>query len=94
MNFNKNKEKTGGRKRGSKNKSTLIFENLLIENRAELLSKAIELAKEGNERILLKLLDKIVPTLNSMDLQQNDQRSNVFEVRLIKTRDDDRTPNN
>ena len=94
MKFEKGRNKTGGKQKGSKNKSTLIFENLLIENRAELLSKAIELAKEGNERILLKLLDKIVPTLNSMDLQQNDQRSNVFEVRLIKTRDDDRTPNN
>lgn len=77
MNFNKNKEKTGGRKKGSKNKSTLIFENLLIENRAELLNKAIELAKEGNERILLKLLDKIVPTLNSVENKGIDGIPNI-----------------
>ena len=68
MPFDKGHKKVGGKKRGSKNKSTLLFENLLLENRTELLSKAIELAKEGNERILLKLLDKIVPTLNSIDL--------------------------
>lgn len=77
MSYPKKKEKTGGRKRGSKNKSTLIFENLLLENRAELLDKAIEMAKEGNERILLKLLDKIVPTLNSIENKGMDGIPNI-----------------
>lgn len=77
MSYPKKKEKTGGRKVGSRNKSTLIFENLLIENRAELLNKAIELAKEGNERILLKLLDKIVPTLNSIENKGMDGIPNI-----------------
>ena len=68
MAFKKGQGRIAGRRKGSKNKSTLIFENLLLENRAELLNQAIQMAKGGNERILLKLLDKIVPTLNSIDL--------------------------
>jgi len=77
MRFEKGRNKTGGKQKGTKNKTTLIFENLLIENRAELLSKAIELAKQGNERILLKLLDKIVPTLNSVENKGIDGIPNI-----------------
>lgn len=77
MAFTKGQGRIAGRQKGSKNKSTLIFENLLLENRAELLNKAIELAKEGNERILLKLLDKIVPTLNSIENKGMDGIPNI-----------------
>lgn len=77
MAFKKGQGRIAGRQKGSKNKSTLIFENLLIENRAELLNKAIELAKQGNERILLKLLDKIVPTLNSIENKGIDGIPNI-----------------
>lgn len=77
MPFQKGHKKTGGKKKGSKNKSTLIFENLLLENRAELLDKAIEMAKNGNERILIKLLDKIVPTLNSVENKGMDGVPNI-----------------
>lgn len=66
--FVKGKEKTGGRQKGSKNKSTLLFEQLLEENKYALLETAIKLAKEGNATIMNKLLDKFLPSLNSMDL--------------------------
>jgi hypothetical protein len=77
MAFKKGQGRIAGRQKGAKNKTTILFENLLIENRAELLSKAIELAKEGNERILLKLLDKIVPTLNSIENKGIDGIPNI-----------------
>lgn len=59
--FKKKRKKTGGRQKGTKNKSTILFQNLLSEDKAELVRKAVNLALEGNVAVINKLLDKILP---------------------------------
>jgi hypothetical protein len=51
----------GGRKPGSKNRTTLVAEALLKGEEAELVRKAIELAKAGDVQMLKFLLDRILP---------------------------------
>ncbi len=55
-----------GRKRGSKNRSTLVAEALLSDEKDELLRKAIELAKAGDVQMLKFLLDRILPKERSV----------------------------
>jgi hypothetical protein len=51
----------GGRRPGSRNKSTMLAEALLRGEEVELVSKAIELAKGGDAQMLKFLLDRILP---------------------------------
>jgi hypothetical protein len=51
----------GGRRPGSKNKTTLGAEALLKGEELELVRKAIELAKAGDVQLLKFLLDRILP---------------------------------
>jgi hypothetical protein len=51
----------GGRRPGSRNKSTLLAEALLRGEEVELVRKAIELAKGGDAQMLKFLLDRILP---------------------------------
>jgi hypothetical protein len=50
-----------GRKRGSKNKTTLLATSLAGEQGEEILHKAIEMAKGGNVPMMKFLLDRILP---------------------------------
>src|SRR5271166_4892353 len=50
-----------GRKPGSKNRSTLVAEALLSDEKDELLRKAIELAKAGDVQMLKFLLERTLP---------------------------------
>lgn len=56
-----------GRPAGSKNKATSLIKDILDSNKEVLMNTAIRLAtqKEPNIAVLLKLLDKISPTLSS-----------------------------
>jgi hypothetical protein len=56
----------GGRKTGSKNRTTLLAEALLKGEEAELVRKAIELAKAGDVQMLKFLLDRILPKERSV----------------------------
>jgi hypothetical protein len=56
----------GGRKPGSKNRTTLVAEALLKGEEAELVRKAIELAKAGDVQMLKFLLDRILPKERSV----------------------------
>ena len=51
----------GGRRPGSKNRTTLVDEALLKGEERELVRKAIELAKAGDVPMLKFLLDRILP---------------------------------
>jgi hypothetical protein len=51
----------GGRKPGSKNRTTLVAEALLKGEEEALVRKAIELAKAGDVHMLKFLLDRILP---------------------------------
>ncbi|KAF0146797.1 MAG: hypothetical protein FD143_3241 [Ignavibacteria bacterium] len=59
----KGKKKTGGRKKGSLNKSTITIQQLLESERISLLEVAIKMAKQGNTGIMNKLLDKLLPNV-------------------------------
>src|SRR6266700_900497 len=50
-----------GRPRGSKNRTTAIAQALLAGEEAELVRKAIELAKAGDVQMLKFLLDRLLP---------------------------------
>jgi hypothetical protein len=56
----------GGRKPGSKNRTTLIAEALLKGEEVELVRKGIELAKAGNAPMLKFFLDRILPKERSV----------------------------
>jgi hypothetical protein len=51
----------GGRRPGSRNRSTLLAEALLRGEEVELVGTAIELAKGGDVQMLKFLLDRILP---------------------------------
>jgi hypothetical protein len=50
-----------GRPLGSRNKNTLLVEELLDENSESLLHKALNLAQQGNIPMLRLLLDRVLP---------------------------------
>jgi hypothetical protein len=56
----------GGRRPGSKNRTTLAAEALLTGEEVELVRKAIELAKDGDAQMLKFLLDRILPKERSV----------------------------
>ena len=51
----------GGRRPGSRNRTSLVAEALLKGEETELVRKAIELAKAGDTQMLKFLLDRILP---------------------------------
>src|SRR5215472_5967285 len=51
----------GGRRAGSKNRTTLVAQALLAGEETELVRKAIELAKAGDVQMLKFLLDRLLP---------------------------------
>jgi hypothetical protein len=59
----------GGRKPGSKNRTTLVAEVLLKGEEEALVRKAIELAKAGDTQMLKFLLDRILPKQRSVNLK-------------------------
>jgi len=58
-----------GRKPGSKNRSTLVAEALLSDEKDELLRKAIELAKAGDVQMLKFLLERTLPKERSVRVE-------------------------
>src|SRR5215831_6805707 len=56
----------GGRRPGTKNRTTLVANALLEGEESELLRKAIELAKAGDTQMLKFLLDRILPKERSV----------------------------
>jgi len=55
-----------GRRRGSKNRTTLVAEALLKDEENELLRKGIELAKAGNVPMLKLFLEPMLPKERSV----------------------------
>lgn len=82
--YKKGHVKLGGRKKGSKNKATVLFSDMLNEQtKGELLQAAIQMAKEGNATIMNKLLDKFMPSLNSIDFPKDeDGRFPLIEIHV------------
>ena len=72
----------GGRKPGSKNRTTLVAEALLKGEEVELVRKAIELAKAGDTQMLKFLLDRLLPKERSVrvDLPVIDGSSDVLDA--------------
>jgi hypothetical protein len=72
----------GGRKPGSKNRTTLVAEALLHGEEVELVRKAIELAEAGNVQMLMFLLGRILPKERSVhvDLPRMDHSSDAVDA--------------
>jgi hypothetical protein len=72
----------GGRKLGSKNRTTVVAEALLKGEEVELVRKAIELAKAGDVQMLKFLLDRILPKDRSVriDLPAMKHGSDAIEA--------------
>jgi hypothetical protein len=75
-------EGNSGRKRGSKNKVTLVAEALLRDEETALVRKAIELAKAGDGPMLKFLLDRILSKERSVrvDLPPMEQASDAVDA--------------
>src|SRR5262249_50942017 len=58
-----------GRKRGSKNKATLLAASLSAGQGEEILRKAIELAMGGNVAMIKFLLDRVLPKEHAVQLE-------------------------
>lgn len=67
----RDKGKAKGRPPGSINKNITEIRDLLEPHRKQLIDKAVKLALEGNAVIMNKLLDKLLPNLNAIDLNGN-----------------------
>jgi hypothetical protein len=59
----------GGRRPGSRNRTTIVAEALLKGEEVELVRKAIELAKAGDVQMLKFLLDRILPKDRSVRVE-------------------------
>jgi hypothetical protein len=72
----------GGRRLGSRNRTTLVAEALLKGEEVELVRKAIELAKAGDVQMLKFLLDRILPKERSVrvDLPAMDRCSDAVDA--------------
>jgi hypothetical protein len=72
----------GGRKPGSKNKTTLVAEALLQGEAVELVRKAIEVAKAGNVQMLMFLLGRILPRERSVrvDLAEMERADDAIDA--------------
>lgn len=62
------KRPNAGRKKGSTNKDIDNIRNILEPYREELIKLAVKMAREGNATVLNKLMDKLLPNLNSIDM--------------------------
>jgi len=72
----------GGRRPGSKNRTTIVAEALLRGEEVELVRKAIERAKAGDTQMLKFLLDRILPKERSVrvDLPIVDRSSDAVDA--------------
>src|ERR1700730_10723411 len=72
----------GGRRPGSRHRTTLVAEALLRGEEVELVRKAIELAKAGDTQMLKFLLDRILPKERSVrvDLPAMDRPSDAVDA--------------
>src|SRR5262249_37714433 len=72
----------GGRRPGSKNKTTLVSEALVKGEEEALVRKAIELAKAGDVQMLKFLLDRILPKERSVrvDVSTMDRSSDASDA--------------
>lgn len=71
-----------GRKPGSVNKDSQLARDLLKENKELLIQRAIALAtaNKPNIPVLLKLLDKVLPSLSSADIEANIKQNHLTDL--------------
>jgi hypothetical protein len=79
--FVKGKQKTGGKKKGSRNKATLLmqFDGMTESDKRKVFNAAMKLVKSGNVTIIAKLIDKMLPNLQPQEFR------NPFESTKPKT---------
>lgn len=78
-----------GRPKGSKNKLTLMrlaletdLRTQLRHDASEILQKAIEMAKAGDQAMIKLLVDKMIPTVKSSEDEPTKEKVQIFIDRL------------
>lgn len=86
--FEKKKPKSGGRKKGAKNKSTILFQfkGITEEDKQTIFKAAMKLVEKGNVTIINKFLDKLfynaVPTPIDEGKQEPPEFENMSDIEL------------
>ena len=77
------KRKGAGRPKGKSDKTIKEIREILNNYSEELLTKAVKMALDGNTSVMNKLLDKVLPSLNSIDFagEQNKFPEIIVNVR-------------
>lgn len=90
-----------GRPKGSKNKVTLMkivlegeLRTQLGPHMADILAKAISMAKAGDPAMMKLLIDKTVPTTKASDDEANDKEKIVIQIGRLPERVDESIPIN
>jgi len=78
------RKKGKGRPKGSLNQDIDNIHDLLEPHRKALIDKAVKMAKAGNVAIMNKLLDKLLPNLNSVDLNSGKAGMPIIEINVRK----------
>jgi len=75
----------GGRPKGSKNRATAVAQALLAGEEAELVRKAIELAKAGDVQMLKFLLERLLPRerLVKIDIPRLDFADEAVDAMMV-----------
>jgi len=88
-----------GRPKGVRNKITLMKEALEGELRsqigphmADVVMKAIEMAKDGNEAMIKLLVDKTVPTTKASEDESAQKEKIVIQIGKLPDRKDEEIP--
>lgn len=78
MPFQKGRAKTGGRKKGVKNKNTEL-KTILEDAAPAVIKKAVEMALEGDPQMIKLCADKLLPNLKATEVSTG----NVETVRKL-----------
>jgi hypothetical protein len=82
--FTKDNNKSVGRPKGSLNKTTLMFQEILKENADEIIKKAMDMAKAGDQACLKMMVDRINPLMRgqliTMDLPKIVDRQSLSQA--------------
>lgn len=83
------KREGAGRKRGSLNKQIDEIRGLLEDDKEKLIKKAVKMALDGNAVIMNKLLDKLLPNLNSIDFGEGEVNFPEIVINVVSNKRSD-----
>lgn len=80
-----------GRPRGSRNKKSLVMQELLLDDGLEVLSTVIDRAKKGNPTAMKLVMERLIPPLKpvtELPVEQSKAESKCLRVVFVKPPND------